>query len=387
MPETSRERPATPARGLSLLSLRGTEIRIDSSWLLIFALIWASLSAGYLPRVAPEQSTAAYALAGLVGTLLFFVSILVHELSHTVMARRAGIAVPAITLFLFGGVSQMEEDANDPASELRIAAVGPLTSFVLAALFWGAGRALPASAPALLASGVEYLAFINFALGAFNLLPGFPLDGGRVLRAVVWWRTGSLRRGTRRAADAGKGLAVGLMVLGGLQIVLTGALIGGLWLVLVGMFLRGMAEAGYQNLVLLQTLEDATVIDVATTDLVTVSPDRTIHELVDDYLLPHGHRAYPVVEGGRVRGLIALDDLKDLPAEKRSEVRVRDRMTPADASARVAPDVPLNEAFRKLSQAPGGRLLVMRGEELVGLLTKGGLARFVEIRGVLAEQD
>jgi Zn-dependent protease len=385
MAETRSEEPSVGRRGLSLFRIGGIDVRLDYSWLIIFGLILVSLSVGYFPNAYPEQSAAAYWLVGLAGTLLFFASILVHELSHAAVARLSGIPVPSITLFLFGGVSQMKEEAPDPATELRISAVGPLASFALAGLFWGIGRALPSATPPLATGLVQYLAFINAALGVFNLLPGFPLDGGRVLRAVVWWRTGSLRRATRMAADAGKGLAVGLMVLGGLQILLAGALVGGLWLVFIGMFLRGMAETGYQNLVLVQALDTATVADVATTNLITVPPTLSIRELVDDHLLVYGYRAFPVVEDGAVRGLISVTELKDLPAEKRESVTVAERMIPLSDALRVPPDLPLTDALKKLPDAPGGRLLVMRGDALSGMLTKSGLARFVEIRNVLED--
>lgn len=385
MTEATEEAGAVRRRGLSLFRVAGIEIRLDYSWLFIFGLILVSLSAGYFPRAYPEQSTSSYWIAGVFGTLLFFVSILIHELSHAVVARQSGIRVPAITLFLFGGVSQMEEEANTPATEFRIAVAGPVISFALAALFWGIGRSLSDAVPTLAVAVVHYLAFINAALGVFNLLPGFPLDGGRVLRALVWWRTGSLRRATRTAADAGKGLAVGLMILGGLQILFAGALIGGLWLVFIGMFLRGMAEAGYQTLVLRQALVDATAAEVAITDVVTVPPKTTIREFVDDYLLGRGYRAFPVVEGDAVRGLISASELKDIPAEKRDAVTVEQRMIPLSDAVRVAPDLPLVDALQKLAVAPGGRLLVMRGNELIGMLTKSGLARFVEIRQLLEE--
>ena len=385
MSSPTREAQPPHRGGVTLFRIAGIEIRLDYSWLIIFALILTSLSAGYFPQAYPDQDTADYWIAGFVGSLLFFASILVHELSHALMARISGIPVPTITLFLFGGVSQMKEEAGNPATEFRIAVVGPLTSFALAGIFWGIGHSLPERIPALTAAVVHYLAFINAALGVFNLLPGFPLDGGRVLRAVVWWRTGSLRRATRTAADAGKGLAVGLMILGGLQILLAGSLVGGLWLVFIGMFLRSTAEAGYQNLVLLQALEDVTVADVATRDLVSVSPTLSIRELVDDYLLDRGYRAFPVVDTGVVHGLISVSELRDLPAGARDSVTVRERMIPLTDEIRVAPDLALTEALEKLPLVPGGRLLVMRGDELIGMLTKSGLARFVEIRHVLEQ--
>lgn len=196
-------------RGLALVTLAGIEIRLDPTWFVIFLLITVSLAAGYFPNEYPDQSTLAYWVAGVAAALLLFVSILAHEFSHAVVARLSGISVPAVTLFLFGGVSHMEEEAESPASEFRIAAVGPFTSFALAAAFWGVQRLLPPGTPALPEAVVAYLVWVNAALGVFNLLPGFPLDGGRVLRAAVWWKTGSLRRATRVAADAGSRPEVG----------------------------------------------------------------------------------------------------------------------------------------------------------------------------------
>jgi Zn-dependent protease/CBS domain-containing protein len=298
------------------------------------------------------------------------------------VARWSGIRVPAITLFLFGGVSHMEEEARTPGDELRVAAVGPFTSFALAGVFLGLYAALPFGEESLTGAVVLYLGYINAALGIFNLLPGYPLDGGRVLRAVAWWRTGDLRRATRVAADAGKGLAVGLMILGGLEI-FAGALLGGVWLILIGLFLRSMAEGGYQNLVLLQTLEDVSAGDVAVRDVVTVPSDTDVATFVDEYLLGHGFHAFPVADGATVRGLASVEDVREVPADKRPSTSVDECMRPLSDDLRVAPDVPLARAMKQLAQTPGGRLLVMDGDRLVGLLTKSGLARFVEIRRVL----
>lgn len=372
-------------RGLSLFRVYGIDIRLHYSWLPIFALILASLSLGYFPRTCPDQSTASYWIAGLFGTLLFFTSVLIHEFAHAVVAQLSGIRVPTITLFLFGGVSEMEKEASNPATEFRIAIVGPLTSFALAGMFWSIGQRFLDDPHTLAMAVVNYLAFINLALGIFNLLPGFPLDGGRVLRAAIWWRTGSLRRATRAAADAGKALAVGLMILGGLQILLAGSLIGGLWLIFIGLFMRNMAETGYQNLVLLRALEDTTVLDVATTNVVTVPINISIQQFVDDYLLRYGFRAFPVVEGDVVQGLISVSALKDLAAEQRDFATVRQYMRPLTDAIRIAPDVELIEALKRLAAAPGGRLLVMQRNKLIGLLTKSALARFVAIRNVLDE--
>jgi len=369
-------------RGWSLFAIRGIRVRLDPSWLLIFALILASISFGSLPRAVPDRPWPDYLAAGAVATLLFFLSILAHELAHAFAAQRAGIRVPAITLFLFGGVSHMERETTTPRDELQVAAVGPLTSFALAGGFWLLDRAL-AGGPALAGAVAHYLAWINAALGVFNLLPGLPLDGGRVLRAIAWWRTGSLRRATRIASNAGKGLALGVVLLGAVQL-FSGAVLGGMWLILIGMFLRNLAEASYQGMVLSQSLEDVKVRDVALRDPVTVPPDLTIRKLVDEYLLTRGHRSYPVVEGGLPIGLIALEDLRGTPVEQQETLTVRDRMRRLDQVSTVSPDLPLADALRKLG-GPTGSLLVLRDGRLEGLLTKSALLRFVEIRHVLAE--
>lgn len=381
-----RERTPDGRAGISLFRIEGIEVRLDYSWFFIFLLVLVSLSAGYFPRTHPNLSSASYWAAGTVATLLLFFSILLHELSHAWMARASGIRVSGITLFLFGGASELADEPSKPSSEFRVAIVGPLTSFALAIVFWIIHLALEPVASPLTAGVALYLAWINAALGIFNLLPGLPLDGGRILRAAVWWRTGSLQRATRTAATAGKGVAVGLMILGGFQI-FAGALIGGLWLVLIGLFLRRTAEAGYQSHVILQSLEDVRVRDVAIHDPVTVSPQLSIQTLVDDYFLKHGYRSFPVVEGTSVQGIISIDALRQIPPDERPRTSVKHHTTPLSDEIRVSPELPLSDALKKLQAAPSGRLLVLEHGELVGLLTKEGLARFIEIRHVLQDVD
>jgi Zn-dependent protease/predicted transcriptional regulator len=366
------------SRGLSLFRIAGIQVRLDYSWFIIFAIVAMSLAAGYFPQIHPGQSTWSYWAAGILAAILFFLSILAHELSHAFMAKRSGIDVPAITLFLFGGVSEMQEEPRTPATELKVAIVGPLTSFGLAALFWGVRAVLPQGA-SFASAGFGYLAFINAALGVFNLLPGFPLDGGRVFRALVWWRSGSLEHGTRLAANVGKAFALGIMLLGGVQI-FAGGLVGGIWLILIGLFLRGMAEAGYQSLVIRRALEDVSVERVAIREPVTVSPQLSIRELVEDYILGRGYRGFPVVEGDRVLGTISVAEVRGVEPEKRAETTVRDRMVPLSDAQCIAPDASLAEALKRLSSEGRGRLLVTSGDRLIGMLTKEGLARFVELR-------
>lgn len=373
---------AVSRRGIPLFRVAGIRVRADVSWLLIFVLVWWSLSFGYFPRVHPDASAWAYGVTGFVGSLLFFVSLLAHELAHSFMALREGIRVPSITLFLFGGVSEMHEEPSTPSADFRIAIVGPLTSFALAAVFYGVYVAVGDAAPPLVSSTIGYLAFINAALGVFNMLPGLPLDGGRVLRAVVWWRTNSMERATKVASRVGQGLALGIIALGALQI-FGGALMGGLWLILIGLFLRAVAGAGYRNLVVRRALEDMRADDVMVRDVVTVGPDLSLSELVDRYILGHGFRGFPVVEGGRVLGVISVAEVKDVDPEKRSAARTGEHLQALSPELCIRPEMPLDEVLDRLQSTGAGRLLVMEGDRLSGMVTASGLSRFVELWSVL----
>jgi Zn-dependent protease/predicted transcriptional regulator len=368
--------------GLPLFRISGTLIRIDLSWLLIFALVWWSLAAGYLPNATPGQAAGAYWTAGLVSTLLFFASVLLHELSHTIVARKSGLRVPSITLFLFGGAAETTGEPRTPEAELRIALVGPLTSFALAALFWLAASLAAGEARPLLVTVLRYLAGINLALGVFNLLPGLPLDGGRVLRALTWRWTGSRERASWVASRAGQGLGLGLAVLGAYNF-FTGNLVGGAWLVLIGLFLRGVAQTSYQGAELQQALDGVRVADVMARDVVAVRADLTVQQLIDDYLIPTGHRSFPVFDGDHLLGVVSLESIRSVPPDERARMRVRDRLE-RDDQPRIDPDAPLSDALAAMQQAGTRRLLVADGAgRLVGFLTGSGLARFIEMQQAL----
>jgi Zn-dependent protease/CBS domain-containing protein len=370
--------------GLPLFRVGGTLIRIDLSWLLIFLLVLWSLSAGYLPSALPGQTRGSYWIAGLISTLLFFGSVLLHELSHTIVARRSGLRVPSITLFLFGGAAETTDEPETPEAELRIALVGPLTSFALSAVFWVAAGLTADAAPPLLVTVLRYLAGINLALAIFNLLPGLPLDGGRVLRALTWRWTGSRERASWVASRAGQGLGVGLAVLGAYEL-FTGNLVGGVWLVLIGLFLRGVAQASYTGAVMRQALQGVRVGDVMARDVVAVPADLTVQELIEGYLIPTGHRSFPVLDGDRVLGVVSLQSIRDVPPAERARLRVRDRLERGE-ERRIAPDAPLSDAITAMQETGTRRLLVADpAGRLIGFLTGTGLARFVEMQQALAQ--
>jgi Zn-dependent protease len=366
------------------MRIAGIPITVDYSWFIVALLVVWSLSAGYFPRRYAGESTEAYWVAGIITTLLFFASILAHELSHSLVAIRSGIKIPGITLFIFGGVSRLSEDAKTPATEFKIAVVGPLSSFLLAAAFYLVAQGLSGRQPPLTVAVFQYLAFINLALGVFNLVPGFPLDGGRVLRAFWWWKTGSLTRATKVASDWGKGFALTLILVGGLQI-FAGNLLGGIWFIFIGMFLRGAAAAGYEDLVMRRSLEGVQVQEVMVRDVVTVPPDLSLSRLVDDYFLKSGYRGYPVVESGRTLGVVSLANVSPVLERDRARVTVREVMVPLGEASVIAPEAPLDEALRKMTARGLGRLLVVKDDRLAGMITKTGLVRLLEMRRILAE--
>ncbi len=377
---------AQSGQGVEIFRWSGVTVAIDYSWLVIFALVLMGLSAGYFPQQYPGFPASSYWIVGLIATLLFFASVLIHELSHAWVANRLGEKVSRITLFIFGGMAHLSGEPETPAVEFKVAGIGPLTSLVLGALFWVVHRAIPAYPALTLWRAVfRYLAYINVALALFNLLPGFPLDGGRLLRALLWWRSGNLAAATSRAADWGQGIAWGLIGLGAFEI-FGGALIGGLWLIFIGLFLRSAAIASYQHLFVEQMLSGLRVSDVMVSDPITLPRDLPVSEAVDKYFLHLGFGGFPVVSDGHVLGLISLPDVSNCPAAERPTRRVRDVMRPVDSRVTIPKSATVAQALQRMAEANAGRLLVMDGDRLAGLITRSGIARLVQIRTALGGQ-
>ena len=374
--------------GFKLLRIAGIRIQIDFSWFIIFFLLLWSLSAGYFPHAFPREPEAVYWGAGLAATLLFFASVLIHELAHSLVAIRHGLRIPSITLFIFGGVSQLSEEAKDPASELKIAIAGPLSSIVLAGAFYGLKLLLSYAglfrSHPIFGAVLGYLALINGALAVFNLIPGFPLDGGRALRAVYWKKKGSFSKATKLASDIGKTVAVILIIAGGLE-VLAGVLIGGLWLVFIGIFLRSVAQSGYQDVILRAFLNSNHVADIMVHDVVKVSPDMPLDRLARDFFLHYGYKGFPVFDDGTPVGLVSLADIRGIPENVLPAKTVQEVMTPLNDDIVISPETPLSQAFARMRQ--DGRLLVMAGGRFLGLITKTGLMRFLEIKKILEEEE
>lgn len=350
----------------TLFRIWGIPVRVHASWLVIFGLLAWSLSVGYFPQALPGLSLVAHWANGLLAALLLFVSVLLHELSHSVAARRYGIPVSGITLHVFGGVSQMEREPDRPGVEFVVAIVGPLTSLAIAAVLALATASLPL--PPAAAAVLRYLIVVNVAVGLFNLVPGFPLDGGRLLRAGLWKAKGNLQWATRMATMGGSAFAFLLMGLGILR-ALTGEFLGGLWFVLIGLFLRQAAEGSYQQLLLRRTLGPLAVRDVMTREVIHVPADLSVARVVEEFFWPHHVSSFPVLDGGRVAGILSLHQLRQVPRERWAETEVRELMVPLAGPLTASPGDPLWQAFEKLSENGLGRLAVVEAGRLVGYLS------------------
>jgi len=353
----------------------GIEVRVDSSWAVIALLITYSM---YLRAsiVYPDLSGAGAVGIAILSAVLFFGSVLVHELAHALVSQARGIRVQDITLFLFGGATRARVESRGPGDEFLIAAVGPLTSGILAALFGtiaGLGGDV-LSRP--LAGTLGYLAWTNLLLAGFNLVPGFPLDGGRLLRSAIWKATGSFNRATRIASLAGQGVGW-LLVAAGVAWLLAGDLAGGIWFAFIGWFLVQAARASYQELQLRDMLRGVEAEDVMAGNLLRIPPDLSLQDAVDDYFMRYDHSAFPVDEQGRTIGLLTLRGVRRVPREQWPSRRVRDFMVPLGDQVVVAPDARMDAVLGKLEDGEAGRVLVVQDGEVVGIITPTDLTRWL----------
>jgi Zn-dependent protease/CBS domain-containing protein len=358
----------------------GIPIYLHFSWLIIFALIVWTLSTGYFPAQYPDLPASSYWAKGLVASLLFFVSILLHELGHAVVALRHGVRTRSITLFIFGGVAQLEKDPKGGRAEFWIAAAGPVVSLTLAGLFY-ACASLPFVGPST-AAVAKYLALINLVLGLFNLVPAFPMDGGRLLRGALWGSMGKARA-TQIASGAGTLFAF-FLIFAGVFSLLKGNTIGGVWYILIGWFIKDASTASYQQVRLDEALRGVTVRDAMVEAVVTVPSSGSVAEAAREHFMRTGYGSYPVTRGEAVVGLLCLKDVLRLSPEERESTSVQGAMRPLTDAIVTDPDAPLPVAIARMAQAESARLLVMHGDRLLGLLTMNGVIRRLKVREELA---
>lgn len=351
---------------VKLFDLLGFEIKIDASWLLIAALIVWSLASGYLPQVLPGLEQGVYLSLAVAAMLGLFASLILHELAHSLVARRYGLGIGGITLFLFGGVAELADEPESAGSEFWIAVAGPAMSFALAGAF--GLLAFATGAEGIFGTLLAYLASINLILAVFNLLPAFPLDGGRVLRAWLWQRSGDMLDATRKASGAGTVLAAALMGYGVFS-ALAGGGIGGLWLVLIGFFVLSASRGTYQNLLMRDSLRGRRVAELMTPDPWTASPDMALTDLADRVMLAHAVSFAPVVEQGVVIGQVDAGRMREVPRDDWPDTRVADIMAPLEEVDLVAPRTTAEDALKRLSEGPHRKLVVAEGRRLRGVLS------------------
>lgn len=358
---------------LSLGSLAGIRIEVNFSWLIIFALLTFSLATGWFPASAPGQPVALYWLTAVVAVILLFASVLAHEVAHSLVARSRGMPVKSITLFIFGGVSNIEREPESPGAEFQMAFVGPLTSLVIGAVFLLVSFLLGglAAMPTLLLALLWYTGIVNVLLGVFNLIPGFPMDGGRVLRSIIWKATGSLAKATQWAANIGQVIAY-LMILVGVWLFFTGNGLDGLWIGFIGLFLLMAAQAESAQVRLEASATGVMVGDVMTEAPAIVTPNLSVQQFVDDYLLRSGLRAALVVEdleGQRLVGIATLRDVRQLERERWTTTPIGQIMTPLAQLKTVEARQPLSDALPLIRQAGVNQLPVVSAGRLVGMLS------------------
>jgi Zn-dependent protease/CBS domain-containing protein len=368
---------------LRVARIAGIDIGIHYTWILIFVLISWSLAVGYFPVDYPGWAPWLYWVTSVVAALLLFVSVLIHELAHSLVAKSRGLPVKSITLFLLGGVSNLETEPEKPGVEFAVAIVGPLASVAIAGVFWavdyfnliqvGAARAI-----------AGYLVTINILLAAFNILPGFPLDGGRVLRSIIWGATNDLKKATNIAATVGQVFGW-IMIALGVVLALTGNLISGIWLAFIGWFLNGAAEASRRELEMRSLWLNVRVSNVMNDKPETIEPGAPVEKLVNEIYVRRGLRSAPVVDDGRLQGIVTLADIKKIPMSEWRNTSVSSVMTRQPLKT-VKPDDNMSTAVQLMAQFSIDQLPVVVDDRIVGMLGRADIIRYVQVHHELGKR-
>jgi len=369
----------------TLFRVFGIPVEVNVSWFVIFVLVAWSLVSLYFPANYPGMPAVSYWVMGIVAALMLFASVILHELSHSYVAKTHGVPIRRITLFLFGGVSQMERESENPETEIKIAIAGPAMSFVLMFVFFLIYYAVRETGePGGVAPVFRYLAIVNGMLGVFNLIPGFPLDGGRLLRAAIWKGTGNLKKATYIASRVGNVIGILFVIIGFLG-VFRGAFIFGLWMVMIGFFLRQASSASYFQVVVDGALKGFKVRDAMREEYIGVPADISVQDLVDDYVFTHHLDCYPVTEGRVLKGLVSVEDIKSLPRRSWAATRIGDVMRKDIENLSVHPDDDLAAVLRKSVGLRCGHLPVVEANEIIGVVTRRDIAEAMKALSAVRE--
>jgi Zn-dependent protease/CBS domain-containing protein len=372
---------------ITIFKLFGFEVKIDLSWLILAILITWSLARGYFPYIFKGLSGEIYWIMGVAGAFGLFVSIIFHEFSHSLVARRFGLQINGITLFIFGGVAEMDEEPPSAQAEFSMAIAGPLSSVFIGLIFYAVfifGKR--AGWPTAVNGIFGYLGFINWVLAGFNMVPAFPLDGGRVLRSALWKWKNNLRWATRIASQIGSLFGLLLIFLGIVNI-LMGDFIGGMWWVIIGLFVRSASQMSYQRLMMRSALEGETVQRFMRKDPVAVPSSVTVEQLVEDYIYKYHFKMLPVVEGGNLTGCVSTRQVKEIPREQWSTTVVRDIASSCSKDNTISPDLDAMEAFSIMSRTGNSRLMVAEDHRLKGVVTLKDIMKFLSVKLDLDEPD
>jgi len=361
-----------------IFRIAGIDINIHISWLIILVFLTFSLATGWFPIMSPGYSTATYYLLGFIASILLFVSVLLHELAHSFVARSRGLQVKSIVLFIFGGVSNIEQEPQTPGIEFSMAFVGPLVSLLIGVVCYGL-LLLVRGTHSLIVPILSYLALMNIILGIFNLIPGFPLDGGRVLRSIIWKATGNFQTATNITTFVGQAFAY-LIILWGILLFFAGNAFNGLIIIFTGWFLLTSAQSARSQSVLETAFRGVTVNQIMNTNVMTVPANISLQKLVDEYFLPRGLRSAFVMQGDQLAGLITLSDIRHVPRDQWPQTPVGFAMIPLERLHTITPQQNVKDVLPLMTGQDVNQLAVVQDGRLVGVLTREGILRSLEIR-------
>ena len=368
---------------INAFSIGGIRVRIDQSWFIAFLLFAWTLSSGYFPLQVPDYPAFSYWLAGTLSSLGLFACVLLHELSHCIVARRMGTPVRQITLFIFGGVSEMAQNhSNTPMAEFLTTIAGPLSSLLLGIIFAAIAALVKGTIDRIALEMLRYLYYVNFLLAAFNLIPGFPLDGGRVLRSFLWYRSGNLYDATKSASRVGGFVAMTLMGLGMLSVI-SMHIIPGIWLILIGLFLKNSAENEYRSFELRYGLQDMKLREIMAPPI-AVDASMTISQFVNDYVFHYHYRVFPVIESGRFVGMIDVRSIKSIPPNDWPTTKIGGHLSSPSTYCVLEPDVDATEALRLLMSQNCTKAPVVYQGHLLGMLTRSDPFKLVSLKRDIA---
>jgi len=374
-------------RRIPLFNLFGFKVGIDITWFILAVLITWSLAQGLFPHYFEGFTKVTYWWMGAAGALGLFVSIIFHEFCHSIVARRFGLPMKGITLFIFGGVAEMHEEPQSPKSEFFMAVAGPVSSVFLAGILFliqRAGKSI--NWPGPVNAVLVYLAWLNLILAGFNLVPAFPLDGGRILRSVLWAAKKNLRWATHVASGFGGAFGLFLIILGIISFI-GGNFIGGLWYFLIGMFIRSASQMSYQQLLIRKVLSGEPAKRFMKENPVIVSPSISVSKLVEDYFYKYHYKMFPVSENGKLKGCVSTKEIKELPKEQWGQNKIEEIATPCSDQNTISPDTDAMKALSLMKKTGNSRLMVVEGDRLAGIITLKDMLKFLALKIDLEENE